>query len=149
MAEPELDWVVCFQSRATPQQWLEPSIEQELRRAAADHVGVLVVPIAFVSEHSETLVELDIEYGEIAHQMGIPGYFRTPAQNSDAGFIKALAGLVRGRLNRPVGTCSDVGGRICPDRYGDCPLAARALASAPIMLVGANMDETIAVPEAA
>jgi ferrochelatase len=117
-----LDWRVCFQSRATPQKWLEPSIEQELRQAAADGVGVLVVPIAFVSEHSETLVELDIEYGEMAHELGILGYYRAPAQNTDPGFIGALAGLIRGRLAQKLGTCSHAGGRICPDQYADCPL---------------------------
>jgi ferrochelatase len=85
---------------------------------------VLVVPIAFVSEHSETLVELDIEYGELSAHLGIPGYFRAPAQNSDAGFIAALAGMVRRRLAGPVGTCSHAGGRICPDRFVDCPLRA-------------------------
>jgi ferrochelatase len=126
LAIPGLDWQLCFQSRATPQQWLEPSIEQELRRAAADQVGVLVVPIAFVSEHSETLVELDIEYGELAAHLGIPGYHRAPAQNSDPGFIAALAGMVRRRLAQPVGTCSHAGGRICPDRFVDCPLRPAA-----------------------
>ncbi|MDW8444543.1 MAG: ferrochelatase [Acetobacteraceae bacterium] len=54
-----------------------------------------MVPIAFVSEHSETLVELDIEYREEAKHFGVPAYFRAPAQNSDAGFIASLASLVR------------------------------------------------------
>ena len=125
-----LDHRVCFQSRATPQQWLEPSIEQELRRAAEDHVAVLVVPVAFVSEHSETLVELDIEYGEMAHQIGIPGYFRAPAQNSDPAFIAALAGLITARLGRGIGTCSHAGGRICPAQFTDCPLSRVAQAVA-------------------
>lgn len=124
-----LDWRVCFQSRATPQQWLEPSIEQELRHAASDQVGVLVVPIAFVSDHSETLVELDIEYGEMAHQIGIPGYYRAPAQNSDPGFIAALAALVRRRLADALGTCSSAGGRICPRIYSDCPLSGAVAAA--------------------
>jgi ferrochelatase len=126
LAIPDLDWRVCFQSRATPQQWLEPSIEQELRRAAADQTGVLVVPVAFVSDHSETLVELDIEYGEMAHALSIPGYYRAPAQNSDPGFIQALATLVRNRLAHPPGTCSHAGARICPKVYGDCPLSRMA-----------------------
>ncbi len=78
------DWAICYQSRATPQKWLEPSTEQELERAARDRVAVVVVPIAFVSEHSETLVELDIEYRELADRLGIEGYFRVPAANDDA-----------------------------------------------------------------
>ena len=73
---------------------------------------MLVVPIAFVSEHSETLVELDIEYRELAEHLGVPAYFRVPAQNADAGFIAALADLVRhARLAGP-GLCSFVGSRV-------------------------------------
>jgi ferrochelatase len=117
LAVPGLDWRVCYQSRATPQRWLEPSIEQELRRAAEDRVAVLVVPIAFVSDHSETLVELDIEYRDLAHELGIPGYYRAPTQNSDPGFITALARLIRERRE----TC---GHRACPQRFGACPFPA-------------------------
>ncbi len=121
-----LDWAICYQSRATPQKWLEPSAETAIRQAAADKVPVLVVPIAFVSEHSETLVELDVEYRELAEHAGVPGYFRMPAQNSDAGFIGALAGLARGALARGPGLCSYEGGRACPAEFGDCPLRAAA-----------------------
>ena len=92
-----VDWVICYQSRATPQTWLGPSTEPEIARAAHDEVAVLVVPIAFVSEHSETLVELDIDYRALAERLGVPGYFRVPTQNADAAFIAALAGLVRTR----------------------------------------------------
>jgi ferrochelatase len=95
--EPSLDWVVCYQSRVTPVKWIGPSTDQEVERAGHDGVAVLVVPIAFVSEHSETLVELDIEYRKLAERSGVKGYFRVPAQNADAGFIDALAGLVRDR----------------------------------------------------
>jgi ferrochelatase len=86
-------------------------------------VAILVVPIAFVSDHSETLVELDVEYKELAHKEGVPGYFRTPVQNSDPGFIEALAQLARTTLERPHGLCSFVGGRTCPAPFGDCPHA--------------------------
>ena len=75
---------------------------------------MLVVPIAFVSEHSETLVELDVEYRALAERLGVPGYFRVPAQNTDAGFIAALADLVRRARARGPGLCSYAGGRICP-----------------------------------
>ncbi len=69
------DWVICYQSRATPQQWIGPSTDSEIERAGNDKVAVLVVPIAFVSEHSETLVELDIEYRALADKVGVPGYY--------------------------------------------------------------------------
>ena len=122
MGEPGLDWQVCYQSRATPQKWLDPSTEEAIEHAARDKVAVLVVPIAFVSEHSETLVELDVEYRELAEKMGVPGYFRAPAQNSDAGFIGALAEAVHKARARGVGTCSFQGGRACPQRHKDCPM---------------------------
>ncbi|MFT8242873.1 ferrochelatase [Roseomonas sp. BN140053] len=135
-----LDSVVCFQSRATPQKWIGPSTDAEIARAGAEKVGVLVCPIAFVSEHSETLVELDVEYRELAHAKGVPGYFRVPAQNSDPDFIAALAGLVRraraparggatpGRAASPEDErlCSWAGGRQCPKPWGDCPHVKRA-----------------------
>jgi ferrochelatase len=118
-----LDYRICYQSRATPQKWIGPSTEHEIERAAADKVGVLVVPIAFVSEHSETLVELDIEYRELAGRLGVPGYFRSPAQNSDPGFIAALAGLVRHARRQGPGLCSFVANRSCPAPHRDCPHA--------------------------
>jgi ferrochelatase len=117
-----LDWQVCYQSRATPQKWLDPSTESAIEGAARDRVAVLVVPIAFVSEHSETLVELDVEYRELAERMGVPGYYRAPAQNSDPAFIAALAEAVRTARARGVGTCSATGGRACPGRHRDCPM---------------------------
>ena len=126
LGEPGLDHVVCYQSRATPQKWLDPSTEAVLETAAHDGVAVLVVPIAFVSEHSETLVELDVEYRELAEKIGVPGYFRSPAQNSDAGFITALAGLVAATRARGPGLCSFAGARACPATHGDCPMRIAA-----------------------
>lgn len=126
LADPALDFEICFQSRATPQKWLEPSTEQAIERAAEERMAVLVVPVAFVSEHSETLVELDVEYREVAHKMGVPGYYRAPAQNSDAGFITALARLVKGALAQGPGPCRAQGGRICDARFKDCPLRSAA-----------------------
>ena len=123
LALPDLDMVICYQSRATPQKWIGPSTEDELERAGHDKVAVLVVPIAFVSEHSETLVELDIEYREFAEHKGVPAYFRTPAQNSDPGFIAALAGLVRHAVGPGPGLCSFAGKQACPAAHGDCPHA--------------------------
>jgi ferrochelatase len=117
-----LDWVVCYQSRATPQQWLTPSTETEIERAAHDKVALLVVPIAFVSEHSETLVELDVEYRQLAEQLGVPGYYRAPAQNDDHGFIAALAALVRRAIaDGESGLCSASGRGVCPAAHRDCP----------------------------
>jgi ferrochelatase len=116
-----IDHAICFQSRATPQRWIGPSTEAEIERAAHDKTAVLVVPIAFVSEHSETLVELDVEYRELADRLGVPGYFRVPAQNSDTQFIAALAGLVRRAHAHGRGLCSHRGSGLCPANHTDCP----------------------------
>lgn len=121
-----LDSAICYQSRATPQKWIGPSTEEELERAAHDKIAVAVVPIAFVSEHSETLVELDVEYRELAHKLGVPAYYRVPAANSDPAFIAALAGLVR--RSRGPGLC--VAGAVCPAKHGDCPHRVAGLESA-------------------
>jgi len=118
-----LDHIVCYQSRVTPQKWIGPSTEDEIERAAHDRVAILICPIAFVSEHSETLVELDVEYREEADKLGIPGYFRVPAQNSDPCFIAALADIARGALGSGRALCSFAGGRQCPKQHGDCPHA--------------------------
>ena len=128
MAINDLDWSVCYQSRATPQKWLDPSTESAIEQAAADKTALLVVPIAFVSEHSETLVELDVEYRELAEHMGVPGYFRAPAQNSDPAFIDSLADLVRHARDRGPGLCSWAGGRTCPAAHRDCPHARAGVA---------------------
>jgi ferrochelatase len=120
---PGLNHAVCYQSRVTPQKWLGPSTGEELERAAHDRMAVLVCPIAFVSEHSETLVELDVEYREEAERLGVPGYYRVPAQNSDPAFILALRDLALRATagDRPL--CSFAGARQCPKPFGDCPHA--------------------------
>jgi ferrochelatase len=88
------DWVVCYQSRVGPLKWIGPSLDEELAHAADDKVPVVVVPIAFVSEHSETLVELDVEYRHRAEVLGVPGYVRVPAVGCHPAFIGGLADLV-------------------------------------------------------
>lgn len=90
-----LDWAICYQSRVGPMEWIGPSTEAELERAGRDGVPVVVVPIAFVSEHSETLVELDIEYRHRADSLGIPAYVRVPALGCHPSFITALATVIR------------------------------------------------------
>jgi protoporphyrin/coproporphyrin ferrochelatase len=96
LARPGLDWRVCFQSRVGPLAWLGPSVDEELRRAGRDGVAAVIAPISFVSEHSETLVELDRDYRRLAEVCGVPAYHRVPAVGTDRRFIAALAELVRG-----------------------------------------------------
>ena len=118
---PDLDWIVCYQSRVGPLEWVGPSTEDELRRAGGDGLAVVVAPIAFVSEHSETLVELDIEYRALAEKAGVTAYVRVPALGDDAAFIGGLAGLVRGVLSGGAALCSHRGGRLCPAALTGCP----------------------------
>jgi ferrochelatase len=92
---PELDWMICYQSRVGPLAWLGPQTDAEIRRAGRDGVVVVVAPISFVSEHSETLVELDRDYRRIAAAAGVPAYYRVPAVGTEPRFIAALAELVK------------------------------------------------------
>lgn len=120
----DLDWTVCYQSRVGPLEWIGPSTESELRRAATDRVPVVVVPIAFVSEHSETLVELDIEYRELAEKLGVPAYIRVPALGIADGFIEALADLVTQARGTAASPRADGGQRLCPAGFACCAMAS-------------------------
>ncbi|MGE5269948.1 MAG: ferrochelatase [Thiohalocapsa sp.] len=91
----ELDWLVGYQSRVGPLAWLGPSLDAEIRRAGAERRALVVAPISFVSEHSETLVELDIDYRRLADESGVPLYRRVPTVGTDPRFIGGLADLVR------------------------------------------------------
>lgn len=87
---------VSYQSRVGPKAWLKPSTEEAIKQAGKEKRPLVVVPFAFVSEHSETLVELDIEYAELAHEAGVPFFGRAPSLGTHKLFIKALASLVKG-----------------------------------------------------
>lgn len=105
LAMPELEPVVCYQSRVGRLEWIGPATDAEIRRAGADGKRVIVAPIAFVSEHSETLVELDIEYRHLAGQSGVPEYRRAATVGADAAFIAGLAGLVKQALAGDTPVC--------------------------------------------
>jgi len=121
---PDQDWAICYQSRVGRLEWIGPSTENELERAADDGVQVIVVPVAFVSEHSETLVELDIEYRELAEKLGISGYHRVPAVGVNEKFISGLSQLVKRALNQNNTMCSGTkdGQRRCETALSKCPL---------------------------
>jgi ferrochelatase len=92
--QPDLGWTVCYQSRVGPLAWLGPGTDDEIRRAGRDGVAVVIAPISFVSEHSETLVELDRDYCRLAETCGVPAYYRIPAVGIDPRFIAALVELI-------------------------------------------------------
>ena len=122
-------WVVCFQSRVGPLKWIGPSTDAEIQRAGADKVVPVVVPIAFVSEHSETLVEIEIEYRELAEKSGAPGFVRVEAVGTQDDFIGGLALVVReqaamrtaGGKDHAIFSGCGSGARLCPRAFGRCP----------------------------
>lgn len=118
-----LDWVICYQSRVGLLKWIGPSIEDELIRAAADNVSVVIVPISFVSEHSETLVELDIKYCQKAKKLGIAGYVRVPTVKTHEKFINGLFDIisVAQNHNNTTGWISTCTAETCLARHGCCP----------------------------
>lgn len=101
--------VLAYQSRVGPVEWLQPYTEDVIPELAAQGVKTLVVvPISFISEHIETLQEIDIEYREIAEEAGIEVFRRVPALNDHKGFIAALAQLVKDALAAPPRTFAEV-----------------------------------------
>lgn len=108
-----LDWRVCFQSRVGPLPWVKPYTDEEIKQAGAENKNVLLVPLAFVSEHSETLVELDVEYAELAKEAGVPAYQRTPTASVSSSFISGLASLVKTTLDK---------GQKLNSPYPQCPM---------------------------
>jgi ferrochelatase len=113
------DWEICYQSRVGPMAWIGPSTDAEIRRAGREGKAVVVAPIAFVSEHSETLVELDIQYGTLAKDCGVPDYLRCPTVGIHGDFIAGLAALVR-RAQAGGSVTSCEGGRLCPAPFKGC-----------------------------
>lgn len=92
---PSLDWAICYQSRVRNIEWLEPDTESQIKQAGEQGRTVVIIPISFVSEHMETLVELDIEYKELAEEYGVPAYIRVPALGIHPQFIQGLTQLAQ------------------------------------------------------
>jgi protoporphyrin/coproporphyrin ferrochelatase len=105
---------LAYQSRVGPVEWLQPYTEDAIADLAGQGVKELVVvPISFVSEHIETLQEIDIEYREIAEEAGIETFKRVPALNTHPGFVADMADMVVEALNAPRKLFSDV---VQPDK---------------------------------
>jgi Protoheme ferro-lyase (ferrochelatase) len=101
-------------------EWLKPYTEDAITELAENGVqDLLVVPISFVSEHIETLQEIDMEYRELAEESGIENFYRVPALNTHPVFIEALADLVIESIESPNVKFSDV---IRPSRKLRCTL---------------------------
>lgn len=111
------NWTLCYQSRVGPLKWLSPTTPEAISAAAAEGLGVLVDPVSFVSEHIETLVELDRDYAALARRAGAPCYLRAPAVGVSGAFIDGLGAAVERALQRP-GAAPD--GAPCPAGLGRC-----------------------------
>lgn len=128
LAIPGLDWVSTYQSRVGPLKWIGPSTDDEVHRAGRDRVPLVVVPIAFVSEHSETLVEIGDEYRHLAMENGVPQFTAVPTVSVSPEFIQGLANLVR-QVRAAGGdakVCNAFGTRLCPAQFSGCPHAKAA-----------------------
>ncbi|MFC3080563.1 ferrochelatase [Phenylobacterium terrae] len=122
----EFDHQVCYQSRVGPLEWLGPSTDAAIRQAAADGKGALVIPIAFVSDHVETLVELDHEYAAVAREVGCTPYLRVPALGTSPDFIGALAEAALDAAGRDGEGAAPFGPWLCPAQHGKCACRGRA-----------------------
>ena len=125
--DTEWDWRICYQSRVGPMKWLGPTTPEAISEACCDGMGVLIAPIAFVSEHVETLVELDRDYARLAQAAGCKVYLRAAAVGTEPGFIAGLADMVESALIRrgiePEGVACDPGCVACPWRAMERSLA--------------------------
>jgi len=114
-----LDWSICYQSRVGPLKWIGPSTEEALEKAAHDKKAVLIYPHAFVSEHVETLVEIEEEYRHVAKELGIVAFERIPTVSCHPLFIEGLKELVLAQIG-----AGDYPNRhnqrVCPLEFSQC-----------------------------
>ena len=111
------DYIISYQSRVGPLKWIGPSTDELIIKYSKEKKGIVVVPVGFVSEHSETLVELDIEYKKLAERNGCSFYKRVPALGIEENFIKGLTKLVLQEKTRG----NFVSSIMCPNKYIKCP----------------------------
>jgi ferrochelatase len=117
----DLDWALSYQSRVGPLKWIGPSTEDLIIENSKIDKHIVLVPIAFVSEHSETLVELDIEYKELAEKHGCKNYTRVPALGTNENYIKAMSNLIIKKQD------NNFNGELfppkiqCPNQFIKCP----------------------------
>tara|TARA_B100001123_G_scaffold443007_1_gene587921 strand:+ start:119 stop:1135 length:1017 start_codon:yes stop_codon:yes gene_type:complete len=112
-----LDYIISYQSRVGPLKWIGPSTDETIIKYSKEKKGIIIVPVAFVSEHSETLVELDIEYKKLAEENGCSFYKRVPALGIEENFLKGLKELV---LQKPA-KGNFISSIMCPNKYVKCP----------------------------
>ncbi len=117
LRDDNLDHIISYQSRVGPLKWIGPSTDEMIIKYSKENKGIVIVPVAFVSEHSETLVELDIEYKKLAEKNGCSFYKRVPALGVEENFIKGLSELVLQTETKN----EFVSSIKCPEKYKKCP----------------------------
>ncbi len=133
----KIDYQICYQSKVGPTKWTSPSLEDAIKKASIEQKNIAIIPIAFVSEHSETLVELDIEYKNKAESLSINEYIRVPALNFQPQFIESLKNMCLSANFDSAKKCfssanvmpngdnknnnHNYGYRICPNKLVQCP----------------------------
>ena len=119
--DKDLDWILSYQSRVGPLKWIGPSTEDIIIENSKIGKHIVLVPIAFVSEHSETLVELDIEYKNIADTNGCKNYTRVPALGINKDFIRAMSELIIKKKEYKISKDLYPPKIQCPSNFKKCP----------------------------
>ncbi len=119
--DKNLDWILSYQSRVGPLKWIGPSTEDVIVENSKIEKHIVLVPIAFVSEHSETLVELDIEYKQLADANGCKNYTRVPALGINEDFIKAMSELIIKKEEYKFNEHLYPPKTHCPSNFKKCP----------------------------
>ncbi len=116
-----LDYILSYQSRVGPLKWIGPSTDEVIIKNAKEGKSIVLVPIAFVSEHSETLVELDIEYKKLALDNGCKNYSRVPALGINKHFIEGLCNLILNKEDYKIREGLFAPKIKCPSNFKKCP----------------------------
>ena len=119
--EKSIDYILSYQSRVGPLKWIGPSTDDVIIENSKLGKKIVLVPIAFVSEHSETLVELDIEYKELANKNGCKDYIRIPALGTNLDFINSLSTLVIKKEENKFSESLYPPKIQCPNQFKKCP----------------------------
>jgi len=121
MNDENINYILSYQSRVGPLKWIGPSTEDVIIENSKKGKHLVIVPIAFVSEHSETLVELDIEYEKLAKKNGCKNYTRIEALGVNKNFIQSLSNLI---INKDIYKFKDdlfSPKNRCPSSFTKCP----------------------------
>ena len=111
------NFILSYQSRVGPLKWIGPATDNVILEQSKKKKTIVLIPIAFVSEHSETLVELDIEYKKLALKNGCKKYIRVPAITCHNDFINSLRTSILRAGNKGKFTSSIT----CPKNFKKCP----------------------------